>query len=65
MSTPPLSSILSPQQLAIVQQARATLTRPAASAAPPRAAAVVPAQTQAAPPSRPTGGRGQIIDVTA
>jgi hypothetical protein len=65
MSTPPLSSILSPQQLAILQQARATLTRQTAGTAPPRAAAVAPAQAQAAPRPRPTGGRGQIIDVTA
>jgi hypothetical protein len=60
MATSPLSSVLSPAQIAVVQQARALVAQPR----PPQAVQA----TETAPPQRavpPTAqGRGRIINIT-
>lgn len=64
MAASPLSSILSPAQLAIVQQARAALTRPAPPAAS-QAGNSAAVQTQAPTSQQPVAraGRGQIVNI--
>jgi len=63
MSTSPLSGVLSPAQIAIIQQARARIVQPQATAT--AEAAKPPATGPAQPAARPAPprGRGQIINI--
>jgi hypothetical protein len=60
MATSPLSSVLSPAQIAIVQQARALVARPNVQQAA-QVKEPAPAQRAASPTPR---GRGAIINIT-
>ncbi len=65
MAISSLSGVLSPAQIAIVQQARALVARPQvpqAAAEPPRGRGPEPAQRTAQP--SPPRGRGSIINIT-
>jgi len=63
MVTTPISSVLSPAQIAILQQARVLVARPQAAAPAPNAAQppTQSSNTGAPPPAR---GRGQIVNIT-
>jgi hypothetical protein len=66
MAISSLSGVLSPAQIAIVQQARALVARPAV----PQATASLPQEQapergqRAAQPTPPRGRRGSIINIT-
>lgn len=65
MATSPLSGVLSPAQIAILQQARAALNRPSASPdAQPRANEASPAKAADSAARLASRGRGQIINIT-
>jgi len=68
MSSSPLSSVLSPAQVAIVQQARALVAKPQAAAFAEvlnGTQGPAPAKTQAAATGQPVPrGRGQIVNIT-
>jgi len=61
MATSPLSSVLSPAQIAIVQQARALVAQPRTQSPAP-ASEPAPPQSQTSP--QPVRGRGAIINIT-
>jgi len=60
MAVSPLSTVLSPAQIAVVQQARALVARPQPQQ-PAQAQEPTPAQR---PVSSPPRGRGAIINIT-
>jgi hypothetical protein len=60
MATSPLSSVLSPAQIAVVQQARALVARPKVQQAV-QANEPAPTQRTTSPTQR---GRGSIINIT-
>jgi hypothetical protein len=61
MAISPLSSVLSPAQIAIVQQARALVAQPRT---PPPTAASEPASPRSQTSAQPVRGRGAIINIT-
>lgn len=64
MATSSLSGVLSPAQIAIVQQARALVARPQVSEAAPAANERAPEQAQRATQPMAPRGRGSIINIT-
>jgi hypothetical protein len=68
MSSSPLSSVLSPAQIAIVQQARAMVAKPRvepAAQSPMSLQAASPSKAQTSSSVQPMPrGRGQIINIT-
>jgi hypothetical protein len=62
MASSPLSGVLSPAQIAVVQQARTLVARPQVQGAPTQADQPAPTQPPAAP--GPVRGRGAIINIT-
>ncbi len=65
MATSPLSSTLSPAQIAIVQQARAHIqaARPKPAGAVSRPAPGQQASAASAAPTAPVQGRGRIVNI--
>jgi hypothetical protein len=65
MAVSPLANVLSPAQIAVLQQARAALARPPAPSPnqPPRNMPVSAKAPDAASPLA-TRGRGQIVNIT-
>jgi len=64
MSSSPLSGVLSPAQIAIIQQARALVARPQTQAAQPARSEPSASPAQPSQAASPVRGRGQIVNIT-
>jgi len=63
MATSPLSGVLSPAQIAVLQQARAALARSVASQGAPGGTTASAAKAADPPSSAAPRGRGQIVNI--